>query len=483
MPFADRSPVAAVSARGGYPADFPYHPHLVYPERPGCPVSEAPNPVYDAVRTAFIGLGFDRERIGRPDWNPLGHLVRPGDRVVLKPNLVTHELRKGCGPNGNIFAIITHPSVVRAVADYVAIALAGRGEIVVADNPSIDANFEQILALTRLHELEPCYREQFGIRYRVMDLRPRWTPNLAWYGFGTRTARLAGDPEGSSRINLGERSALRGLNPLLFRGVFSKRWETIRHHHGRVHRYEVANTILNADVFVSLPKLKTHHKVGVTLNLKGLVGINTNKNLLVHWRIGYPAMGGDEYPGRPPFGRMARLALQHAITDVLPEPIYLALHRRASGRPRARPRPVPPCEQYRGAWPGNDTCWRMVADLYHLFVADQAGFFKSRDRHPRFLSVIDGVIGGEGEGPFCPSPVDAGVLVVGEDLLATDAAACAVMGLDPEAVPYLRHLAGLHGLDLAHPNFVGPLPSGRVLFRPPAQWPDLVNTSERKALV
>jgi uncharacterized protein (DUF362 family) len=483
MPTATPSPVAAVSARAGYPAEFPYHPGAAYPERAGCPLGPGPNAVYDAVRTAFIELGFDRERVGRPDWNPLGHLVRPGNRVVLKPNLVTHELRKGCGANGDIFSIITHPSVVRAVADYVAIALAGRGEIVVADNPSIDANFQQLLAVTRLHELGPYYRTQFGIGYRVMDLRPQWTPDLTSYGFGTRTAELAGDPEGSSRIDLGERSALRGLNPLLFRGVFSKRWETIRHHHGHVHRYEVANTILNADVFVSLPKLKTHHKVGVTLNLKGLVGINTNKNLLVHWRIGYPAMGGDEYPGRATFGRMARLALRHAVTDLVPEPVYLALRGRAGRLPRPQPRPVPACEKYRGAWSGNDTCWRMVADLYNLFVADQAGFFASRGRRLRFLSVIDGVVGGEGEGPFCPSPVPGGVVVVGEDLLATDAAACSVMGLDPKAVPYLRHLAGAHGLDLEHPRFVGPLPSGRVRFRPPAAWPELVNTSERKALL
>jgi uncharacterized protein (DUF362 family) len=483
MPIAVPSPVAAVSAPHGYPVDFPYHPDAAYPEHGVRPVSQRPNPVYEAVRTAFIQLGFDRDRVGRPDWNPLGHLVRPGDRVVLKPNLVTHELRSGCGPDGNIFAIITHPSVVRAVADYVAVALAGRGEIVVADNPSIDADFQQLLAVTRLHELEPYYRTQFGIGYRVMDLRPRWTPDLAWYGFGTRTAELTGDPEGSSRIDLGERSALRGLNPLLFRGVFSKRWETIRHHHGHVHRYEVANTILNADVFVSLPKLKTHHKVGVTLNLKGLVGINTNKNLLVHWRIGYPAMGGDEYPGRPSLGRMARLALRHAITDLMPEPVYLALHRRAGRLPRPQPRAVPACEKYRGAWSGNDTCWRMVADLYNLFVADQVGFFASRGRRLRFLSVIDGVVAGEGEGPFCPSPVPAGVVVVGEDLLATDAAACIVMGLDPNAVPYLRHLGRAHGLDLDRPRFVGPLPTERVHFRPPMAWPGLVHTHQSEAVV
>lgn len=34
----------------------------------------------------------------------------------------------------------------------------------------------------------------------------------------------------------------------------------------------------DADVYISIPKLKTHQKVGVTLNLKGLVGSISNKN-------------------------------------------------------------------------------------------------------------------------------------------------------------------------------------------------------------
>lgn len=482
MSSAGSLPVAAIPVTGGYPSNSPFHPGTAYPEYGLRPVGGAGNGVYDAVRNAFIALGFDRDRAGRPDWNPLAHIVTPGDRVVIKPNLVTHEVRASCEVASHIYAIITHPSVVRAVADYVAIALRGRGEIVIADNPSIDADFGRVLAVTRLDELVPFYREHFGVACRVLDLRPRWTPDLACYGFATKTAGLAGDPEGSTRINLGARSALCGLNPLLFRGVFSKRWETIRHHHGRVHRYEVANTILNANAFISVPKLKTHHKVGVTLNLKGLVGINTNKNLLVHWRIGYPGTGGDEFPDPGSRRRALRLAASHFVADFLPEPWVLAMRRHAKGAHRGAAGPTPACEKYRGAWDGNDTCWRMVADLYNLFVADEAAFFASRGRKLRFLSVIDGVLGGEGEGPFCPSPLPAGVVLAGEDLLATDAAACRVMGLRPEAVPYLRHLASRHGLDLDHPNLVGPEPGSVVAFRPPHSWPGLVRSARKEAV-
>ena len=42
--------------------------------------------------------------------------------------------------------------------------------------------------------------------------------------------------------------------------------------------------------------MKTHQKVGATLNLKGLVGTISNKNQLVHWQVGYPEINGDECP-------------------------------------------------------------------------------------------------------------------------------------------------------------------------------------------
>ena len=55
-------------------------------------------------------------------------------------------------------------------------------------------------------------------------------------------------------------------------------------------------TIGTAEVLISLPKLKTHKKVGVTLSLKNLVGINGDKNYLPHFCIGTPDEGGDEFP-------------------------------------------------------------------------------------------------------------------------------------------------------------------------------------------
>jgi uncharacterized protein (DUF362 family) len=438
-----RAVVAIADVAPGYPALAPFHPSEPYPEYGSRPLGDTPNPVYGAVRQLFHDLGYDRGNWGRPSWNPLAGIIRPGDRVFIKPNLVTHEFRRSCGRDGDLFSLITHPSVVRAVADYAALALGGKGEIVIGDNPSVDARFDAILAATRLDLLPDLYREHFATRCRVLDLRPVMTRDLADYGYRSRTTPLSGDPEGSAVLNLGRKSCFYGLNPFLYRGVFTNRLETIRHHWGATQEYSISNSILNADVFISIPKLKAHHKVGATLNLKGLVGIASNKNYLVHWRIGYPGSGGDEFPRAHSRADYVRLAARHLACDLLPESWHLALRRRLKGTVVDRAletRKLSSYENYRGAWDGNDTTWRMTADLYNLFVRDAADWRRRRGREIRFLSVIDGVIAGEGDGPFCPLSKPAGVLLAGEDLLLTDCVAVRLMDYDIDQIRYLRHL-------------------------------------------
>jgi len=441
-------PVAICKVNGGYPTLAPFNPDEAYPEYGGGEIAAQPNPVYRGVRETLRLLGCDSRRFGTAAWNPLGAWVRPGDRVFIKPNLLTHEYRTSSGTRGDVFSVITHPSVVRAVADYAAIALQGQGEIIIGDNPCIDADFNQLLAVTQLKTLEPLYRERFGVRCRVLDLRPLRTTNLEYYGFKSKTERQAGDPELSTVLNLAEQSCFYGLNPLLFRGVFTNRWETMRHHHGRRHEYSISNSILNSDVYISVPKLKAHHKVGATLNVKGLVGINSNKNYLVHWRVGFPLFGGDVFPVAHRLADYFIHAARAAAADLLPEPLYLRLRARLKGGPFDRAlqlRKKSGHENFRGAWDGNDTCWRMAADLYKIFVNDVSGFRQGRQM--KFFSVVDGVLGGEGNGPFTPSPKPAGVVLAGEDLLRVDCVAARLMDYDLRQVRYLDHLLNEEGLD------------------------------------
>lgn len=74
------------------------------------------------------------------------------------------------------------------------------------------------------------------------------------------------------------------------------------------------------------------------------------------------------------------------------------------------------------------------------------------------LALIDGIVGMEGAGPRNGSPKEMGALIVSTDGHSCDAAACAVIGLAPEAVPTLRFAtrAGLYNPKALEIYGVGP---------------------------
>ncbi|MCR5675539.1 MAG: DUF362 domain-containing protein [Lachnospiraceae bacterium] len=339
--------------------------------------------VREGLRACLVSLGYPRE-------NPFQELIHPGDRVFIKPNWVASRWRASCPHKDSLYCVITHPSVIEAVADFVAEALHGEGEIMIGDNPSIDADFDELMETTGIRKLE----QKYDVKTTVTDLRPLVCEDLADYGKRDRMAHRPGDPNGRVEVNLGKDSMLYGLDPARFRGVFDEREDTIAAHTGENQLYTYARSLYDADVYISVPKLKTHQKVGATLNLKGLVGTISDKNQLVHWQIGYPAVGGDEYPDKESYDRSKTQKVTH-----------------------------------RGAWPGNDTIWRMVVDLYKGMLRKER----------RYFSVIDGIIAGEGQGPFCPTSRNANTLIAGDDLLTTDLVAVRYMGLDPEKISYLNY--------------------------------------------
>ena len=105
----------------------------------------------------------------------------------------------------------------------------------------------------------------------------------------------SGDPLGNVRIDLGKNSFLSehdGKGKRYY-DAFYDIDETNIHHANGIHEYLISKTTIECDAFISLPKLKTHKKAGVTLNLKGLVGINADKNWLPHCTLAGPEDSGD----------------------------------------------------------------------------------------------------------------------------------------------------------------------------------------------
>ncbi|MCX7773540.1 MAG: DUF362 domain-containing protein [Clostridia bacterium] len=77
-------------------------------------------------------------------------------------------------------------------------------------------------------------------------------------------------------------------------------------------------------------------------------------------------------------------------------------------------------------------------------------------RKPEFV-VIDGIIGGEGNGPLRPTPVDSQVMIAGTDPVACDTVGLTFMGFTVNDIPHVK-LAGEKGLginDLSKIKIVG----------------------------
>jgi uncharacterized protein (DUF362 family) len=151
-------------------------------------------------------------------------LAPRGKRVVLKPNIVEFD------PAG---VINTHPRLIEAAAE--AFLRLDAAEVIVAEGPGHRRDNEYLLSASGMADI---LRER---RVRYVDLN-----------FDAVRALLL-------------RSRFTSLEQLYF-----------------------PRTVLDADLLVSMPKLKTHHWVGVTLSMKNMFGVIPSsiygwpKNVL-HW--------------------------------------------------------------------------------------------------------------------------------------------------------------------------------------------------------
>jgi len=444
------SALIAISADNeGYPLRSPYSPSEMYPEYPfgGSLSSGEVNPAYAGVRQTLRLLGLDTEHYGREGWNPLGAIVQPGQTVVLKPNFI-RDFRETQAGHGD--CLITHGAVIRAALDYVYLALQGEGRIVIADAPQNDADFDAILRIAGLDEIREFYRRHARIGVEVCDLRPEKARKVDGVIVGHEP--LPGDPAGYVKVDLGRNSMFCEIEHLchLLYGSEYDTGELQSHHHGDTHEYLVSRTILNADCVINLPKLKTHKKTGLSVCMKNLVGINGNKNWLPHHRLGTPAQGGDQFADDGVRHRLER-ATMDCFRRVFPR---LGPLRKAIAKPckalGTRLFGDTNTDTIRsGNWYGNDTTWRMVVDLNRILMyADHEGRLRDTPAR-RVLCLVDGIVGGEGNGPLDATPKPVGAILAGGNALAVDLACANLMGFDYRRLPMLHRALGSHPLPLA----------------------------------
>lgn len=219
-----------------------------------------------------------------------------GRRVLLKPNLVEPRISKE--------HINTHPAVVAGAAE--AFLQLGASSVVVAEGAGHRRDTFMVLELSGLADV------LIENRIPFVDLNSGPVIEI---------------------INGGGISALASL--------------------------AVHAALTEADLVVSLAKMKTHHWAGVTLSMKNLFGI-------------------------------------------MPGEIY--------------------------GWPKNVLHWAGLEEV----ILDI-----NRAVRPQ-VSIVDGIVGMEGDGPILGTPARSGVLVMARNSVVADATCCRVMGIDPSKVSYLK---------------------------------------------
>jgi uncharacterized protein (DUF362 family) len=218
-----------------------------------------------------------------------------GRRVFLKPNIVEYE---------SASVINTNPLVISAAAT--AFLKNGAREVVVGEGPGHRRDIEYLLGATGLND------QLRDLKVRFVDLNHddvRVTPLRSHY---TNLAELALPVE-----------------------------------------------LLQSDLIVSMPKLKTHHWAGMTASMKNFFG-------------------------------------------TVPGAVY--------------------------GWPKN---------LLHFRGIEQSILDLNATIRPH-LSIVDAVVGMEGDGPIMGQARPLGFLAMGTDLVAVDATCARVIGIDPERLPYLK---------------------------------------------
>ncbi len=469
-----------------YPRIPPFHPQKDYPEYPFKGNLSKKNLVYEGVRNCFQLMNLDRMNFGSASWNPLKNYVLPGANVVIKPNLVFHSFAPQDRKRVN--CTITHGSVIRAILDYVIIALQGRGTVVIADIPIESADFNAIVQYTKIDNIVEFASKYSNININFHDLRI--CKAVRDKGDNTEfKEHMAGDPLGNIEIDLKEKSLHAEIDGPSTNFLTMADWtldlsnpqdETIgktnNYHNENTHKYNIAKTYLNADSIISIPKVKTHKKAGVTISLKNFIGLNSDKEYLPHHRSGCPPTG-DAYPYLPNKIRVGIggflnkvkyiYVLRRFISNFIKPIVYFF----------SSPDAFFPIQH--GSWSGNDTIWRTILDInYIIRFADKEGSINEKKQRKLFF-LADGVVAGEGDGPLQNKAKKMGIIAASDSSVALDYVISKIMGFKPELIPHIKNAVENQFGEIGMNNNIRILSNIKEPvklnfgFKPPFGWKDI----------
>lgn len=385
----------------------------------------------------------------------LGHL-KPR-RIVLKPNWVLHET----DPAFPIRALVTDARLIEAVAQACFEIFPGAESILVGDCPLQSSDWPLMCRQSGLADVIERLKKLSGGKISFRDLRKDVFERVD--GNFLQTSNVDhGDPRGYRVVSVGRRSHLEPISDQSSKFAVNdySAAVTSSNHAPGDHRYFVSQSVLDADLFINLPKWKSHQKSGITAALKNLVGINGDKAYLPHFRKGAPKWGGDEYRDENRWLYWAQTTLREKLQKRSRAAFHLLkpgweLLKKLRGIQTRLDNPAAQSGNFYvagGAWFGNETIWRMIYDLNLVIqCADAEGRLQSTPQRT-YYCIVDGLISGEGNGPLQPLPRDTDWVLFGDDPFALDAAMAYFMGFAPEKIPLLVHSREFAGVGWGHFN-------------------------------
>ncbi len=396
---------------------------------PELPEGEVRTVAQAALRDLLVSWGLDATRMGSPEWNPLGDWIPAGSRVVLKPNWVLDYNQSGQG----LDCLITHPSLIEAVLQYV--ALARPSQVVLGDAPLQGCDWEALASSCGLQQMiDRLHRS--GLQVMLRDFR---RTVLRGRRLGDLRQENRRDLSHYVLFDLQDQSLLEELarDAEKFR-VTMYNPDLMARTHGRGrHQYLVAREVMEADVVVSLPKLKSHKKACLTGALKNLIGINGNKEYLPHHRRGGAAHGGDCYQGQS--WLKARVEDLMDAANRMPGGGWQSALTHFAELVAGCSRKLGADDNLEGSWYGNDTIWRTCLDLQRILRYGLSDGSLAATPQRTVLTITDAIVGGEREGPLANTPVPSRFVSGALHPPAADWIHARLMGYDPDRIPLVRH--------------------------------------------
>jgi len=347
-----------------------------------------------------------------------------GKSVLLKPNWVRHELK-----DSDYLCLRTSDTLLLCILEEV--LLLSPSKVLIADAPVQGCIWDKMITEEFIQTIETL-SNQYNIPVSVKDFR-RTVMDVE---HGT----VSKDLHPMSDYIVFDLASNSYLEPITtpdnkFRVTCYDPDRMAEVHHKGLHQYCIAKDVFDYDVLITIPKLKTHRMAGMTNALKLLVGINGDKDYLPHHRIGSVNEGGDNYKDTSWLRTMA-----NCFTDAGNRRRDSKIGRLYSlaGSLLWKYSKPDQATMVNAGWYGNDTIWRTVMDINTIALFGDSNGCIHEDQQRRLYTIMDGVVGGQGDGPLHPSPSALGVIAMSDNPYLMDTIAGELYHLNYKRIPLLN---------------------------------------------